>query len=154
MIEAVANGHKAAESIVRYLQGKPLEPDPTPELPVVNFSQREIAEKMGRGEIHKQPRIPLPEIPVEQRLDNFTEVERGYDETSAQAEAARCLACGVCSECMSCVFACGRDAIVHDDTAHTAEINVGAMILAPGYQIYNAHHSEEFGLGRYPKRGH
>ena len=51
---------------------------------------------------------------------------------------------------MSCVFACGRDAIVHDDTAHTAEINVGALILAPGYQVYNAHLSEEFGLGRYP----
>ncbi len=150
VIEAVANGHKAAESILRYLQGKPLEPPSTPDLPVVNFSQREIADKMGRGEIQKRPRIPLPKVAIQDRINNFTEVECGYDEVSAQAEAARCLACGICSECMSCVFACERDAIVHDDVTHSAEIKVGAMILTPGYQIYNAHLSEEFGLGRYP----
>jgi heterodisulfide reductase subunit A-like polyferredoxin len=150
VIEAVANGHKAAESILRYLKGKPLEPPPTPELPVVNLTRHEIEQKLENREINKQPRIPLPEIPIKNRRNNFAEVERGYDETSAQAEAARCLACGICSECMSCVFACGRDAIVHDDVAVGAEINVGALILAPGYQIYNAHRSQEFGLGRYP----
>jgi heterodisulfide reductase subunit A-like polyferredoxin len=150
VIEAVANGHKAAQSIIRYLQGKPLEPPPTPELPVVTFTQREIAEKLINGEIHKQPRIPLPEIPIDQRLNNFAEVEGGYDEESAKAEAARCLACGICSECMSCMFACGRDAILHDDVALTMEVKVGALILAPGYQVYNAHLSQEFGLGRYP----
>ena len=37
--------------------------------------------------------------------------------SSAQAEAARCLACGICSECMSCVFACGVNAIDHDMVA-------------------------------------
>jgi NADPH-dependent glutamate synthase beta subunit-like oxidoreductase len=37
----------------------------------------------------------MPELPVEQRRDNFSEVEGGYDDASAQAEAARCLACGV-----------------------------------------------------------
>ena len=150
VVEAVANGHKAAESIIRYLQGNPLEPPPKPELPVVKLSQKEIAERIERGEIHKHPRVPLPEIPVEERINNFVEVERGYDEDSAQAEAARCLACGVCSECMSCVFACGRDAIIHDDVAHTMDVHVGALILAPGYQVYNAHLSQEFGLGRYP----
>ncbi|MFL7870160.1 MAG: FAD-dependent oxidoreductase [Anaerolineales bacterium] len=150
VIEAVANGHKAAESIIRYLQGKPLEPSPTPELPVVKLTQREIEQKFENREIYKQPRIPMPEIPIKNRRNNFAEVERGYDEASAQAEAARCLACGICSECMSCVFACGRDAILHDDVAVRTEINVGALILAPGYQIYNAHLSQEFGLGRYP----
>ncbi|MBU0511042.1 MAG: FAD-dependent oxidoreductase, partial [Chloroflexi bacterium] len=150
VIEAVANGHKAAESITRYLQGKPLEPPPTPQLPVVNFTQQEIDARLSSGEIHRQPRIPLPQRPVEQRLDNFVEVEGGYDEESAQSEASRCLACGVCSECMSCVFACGRDAIIHDAIGKTKKISVGALILAPGYQTYNAHLSEEYGLGRYP----
>ncbi len=150
VIEAVDSGHKAAESIIRYLQKEPMEPPPRPDLPVVKFSRHEIDQSIGRGEITPQPRIPLPELPVEQRINNFQEIEGGYDEQSARAEAARCLACGVCSECMSCMFACGRDAINHNDVETTSRIDVGALILAPGYQIYNAHLSQEYGLGRYP----
>ena len=116
----------------------------------MRLSPNEIEERIESGEIKRQPRVPLPELPVEERINNFVEVEGGYDDESAQAEAARCLACGVCSECMSCVFACGRDAINHDDVEVVQDINVGAVILAPGYQIYNAHLSREFGLGRYP----
>ncbi len=150
VIEAVANGHKAAQSILRYLKGQPLEPEPEPELPVVNLTQQEIDNRIERGEIEPQPRVPLPELPVDQRVTNFAEVEGGYDDESAQAEAARCLSCGICSECWSCVFECGRDAIIHTDTAKRHSLNVGAVLLAPGYQIYNAHLSREFGLGRYP----
>ncbi len=150
VIEAVDRGHTAAQSITRYLSGEPLEPPSKPELPVVHFSQREIDDRLDRGEIKHQGRVPMPELPVEQRVNNFAEVEGGYDDDSAQAEAARCLACGICSECMSCVFACGRDAINHDDVETQEQIQVGAIILAPGYQIYNAHLSQEYGLGRYP----
>lgn len=150
VIEAVANGHKAAHSITLYLQGQPLEPFPEPNLPVVNFTQQEIDERIARGEITLQPRVPMPEVPVEKRIDNFVEVEGCYDEASARAEAARCLACGVCSECMSCVEACQRDAIIHDDPDKTIELNIGAVVMAPGYQTFNASLSEEYGLGRYP----
>ena len=149
VIEAVNSGHKAAESILRFLRSENLETPPKPKLPVVRLTRQELEERMGRGEIHRKGRIPLPELPVAQRVDNFAEVEGGYDDESAQAEAARCLACGICSECMSCVFACGRNAIDHDDLQRIESLQVGALILAPGYQIYNAHLSEEYGLGRY-----
>lgn len=150
VIEAVANGHKAANSIVRYLQGKPLEPLPEPDLPVVNLTRGEIDQRIESGDIIPQNRVPLPELPVEQRAHNFAEVEGGYDEESARAEAERCLSCGICSECWSCVEACGRDAIIHNDPGGKRELNVGAVVMAPGYQIYNAALSEEYGLGRYP----
>jgi len=150
VIESVDRGHIAAQSITRYLRGEPLEPPPRPELPVVHLSQPEIAGRLARGEIHRQRRIPMPELPVAQRRDNFAEVEGGYDESSAQAEASRCLACGICSECMSCVFACGAKAIEHDRIALAETVHVGAVILAPGYQLYHAELSEEFGYGRYP----
>jgi heterodisulfide reductase subunit A len=40
-------------------------------------------------------------------MDNFTEVQLGFDEAlSRPGEADRCLACGVCSECYQCVDAC------------------------------------------------
>jgi len=150
VIEAVANGHKAAGSIIRYLRQEPLEPPLPPELPVVRLTAEEIEGRKSRGEIHVQRRVPMPELPLAQRLGSFAEVEGGYDDASAQAEAARCLACGICSECMSCTFACGPKAIDHDMIPYEESVPVGAVILAPGYQVYQAELSEEYGLGRYP----
>jgi heterodisulfide reductase subunit A-like polyferredoxin len=150
VIEAVHSGHEAAESIIRYLSGNQLERAPKPPLPVVHIEQDEIEARIAQGEISIQGRVELPELAVQNRLDNFLEVEGGYDEASAQAEAARCLACGICSECMSCTFACGVDAINHDMPPSQSQIEVGAVILAPGYQTYRAELSEEYGLGRYP----
>ena len=149
VIEAVMSGHTAAESIKRYLENEPLEPPPKPVLPVVKFSSQELETRMARGEITKEGRVPMPELAVEERISSFAEIEHGYDDASAQAEAARCLACGICSECMSCVFACERDAIDHDMVATEETVDVGAVILAPGYQVYHAELSEEYGLGRY-----
>ena len=150
VIEAVASGHKCAESIHRYLRGEALEPKPRPELPVVKLTQTELADRMRRGELKITPRVPMPELSAAQRVQGFAEVATGYTAELAQAEAARCLACGICSECLSCWYKCGVGAIDHDMVEHAQEINVGAVILAPGYQVYRAELSEEFGWGRYP----
>ena len=150
VIEAVESGHTVARSMIRYLEDQHLEPPRRPPLPVVELSEAEIQERAARGEIQPQARVPMPELPVEERISSFAEVEGCYDEASARQEAARCLACGVCSECMSCVFACGKDAIDHDMVAQEDTLDVGAVILAPGYQTYHAELSEEFGFGRYP----
>jgi heterodisulfide reductase subunit A-like polyferredoxin len=150
VVEAVASGHKAAESIHRYLRGDALEPEPKAELPVVKFTRAELEPRVQRGEIQLTGRVPMVELPLADRLGGFAEVELGYDDASAQAEAARCLACALCSECLSCVYACGRDAIDHNMVERQEQIQVGAVILAPGYQVYRAELSQEYGLGRYP----
>lgn len=150
VIEAVASGHKAAESIHRYLRGEALEPKPRPELPVVKLTQAELQERIQRGEIRITPRVPMPMLPVEDRVKGFAEVEKGYTPEQAQAEAARCLACGICSECLSCWYRCGVKAIDHDMVEQVRELKVGAVILAPGYQAYRAEQAEEYGWGRYP----
>jgi heterodisulfide reductase subunit A-like polyferredoxin len=150
VIEAVASGHRCAESIHRYLRGEALEPRPRPQLPVVKLTQAEIDERMRRGEIRITPRVPVPERPIHERVRGFAEVATGYTAELAQAEAARCLACGVCSECLSCWYQCGVQAIDHDMLEREREIRVGAVILAPGYQVYRAELSEEYGWGRYP----
>ncbi len=149
-IDAIASGHQVAESIHRYLQGADLSPEPKPELPVVRFTREELQLRLQNGEIEPAARIDLPEIPAQERLQGFAEVEIGFNEAQAQAEAARCLACAVCSECLSCQFACGREAINHNDVEAIEQLRVGAVILAPGYEIYNAELSGEYGLGRYP----
>jgi heterodisulfide reductase subunit A-like polyferredoxin len=150
VIEAVASGHTAAQSIHRYLRGEYLEPPPKPELPVVKLTRDEIHDRMRTGEVHVTPRVPVPELRVEDRRGSFAEVELGYTDEQAQAEAARCLACGVCSECLSCWYQCGVNAVDHDMVAKTRPIEVGAVILAPGFEVYHAEQSGEFGWGRYP----
>lgn len=150
VIEAISSGHTVARSIIRFLQGKHLEPARTPPLPVVELSRQDIEERVSRGEVQRNPRVPLPEIAPEDRLDNFQEVVLGYDDARAMEEAARCLACGICSECMSCVFACGTDAIDHDMVASERTLQVGGIILAPGYQTFQAENAQEYGFGRFP----
>jgi len=150
VIEAVAQGHKVAESIHRYLRGEQLEPPPAPELPVVELTQAEILERVTRGELQVEPRVPMDELPVDERVDTFREVTRGYTDEHAQAEAARCLACGICSECLSCVYTCEADAVLHDMVEQVYDLSVGAILLAPGFQAYDASQSAEYGWGRYP----
>jgi heterodisulfide reductase subunit A-like polyferredoxin len=150
VIEAVASGHRAAESIHRYLRGEELEPKLKPELPVVQMTEAEARQRVVSGGARQGGRVPMPELPLERRTGSFAEVERGYTDELAQAEAARCLACAVCSECLSCQYVCGTKAIDHDMVVTEEQVPVGAVILAPGYQVYRAELSGEFGLGRYP----
>jgi heterodisulfide reductase subunit A-like polyferredoxin len=150
VIDAVASGHQAAESIQRYLEGEELEAPSKPELPVVKFTHADLQQRVAQGEFDLKDRVPMPELPTEVRVDSFAEVECGYTDELAREEAARCLACALCSECLSCQYICGRDAIDHDMVERTEQINVGAVVLAPGYQIYRAELSQEYGLGRYP----
>ena len=151
VIEAVEAGHRAAESIQLYLQGKPLERPPRAlDLPVVRLTRAEIDQRIEKGEVKVEPRVKMSALEAAARVKSFDEVARGYTEEEAKAEAARCLACGICSECLSCYYACGVKAVVHDQVERVEEINVGAVILAPGYEVYRAELSEEFGFGRFP----
>ncbi len=151
VIEGVAAGHTAAESIHLYLQGEPLERPPRAlELPVVKLTRAEIDARVARGEVRAQPRVKMAALEAATRVRSFDEVSLGYTEEEAKAEASRCLSCGICSECLSCYYACGTHAIVHDMVERTEQIKVGAVILAPGYEAYHAELSEEYGFGRFP----
>ena len=83
-------------------------------------------------------------------VTSFREIVLGLTEHQARAEAQRCLQCGICAECLACVSACGVDAIDHEMMAYEEQIQIGSLILAPGYQAYNAELTEEYGFGRYP----
>ena len=105
VIEAVAHGHRAASSIHQYLSGETL-PPLKPELPVVEMSPEEAEVRMRGLAPSRESRLGMPSLPVAERRLSFEEVELGYTDEMAQAEAARCLQCGVCSECLACVYAC------------------------------------------------
>ena len=58
----------------------------------------------------------MPTIPLVKRR-SFDEVELGYTEEMARAEAARCLYCAICSACGLCEKPCEAAAILYDDAA-------------------------------------
>jgi len=149
IIDAVALGHRVTRSIHRYLQGEPLDqPEESP--PTLKFTREEMALRVQSGEIQLEPRREAAFLPMEERVTSFREVVLGLTEKQARAEAQRCLQCGLCAECLACVEACGMDAIDHNMVEKVEELQVGAVILAPGYQTYQAELSQEYGLGRYP----
>jgi heterodisulfide reductase subunit A-like polyferredoxin len=140
LVDAMAQGHKAALAISASLRGQ--------QLPGQTKKITELAPS-PRTSVVPMPRVAMRQLSDSARRESFGEVELGYTEAEAKAEAARCLACGLCSECGACVKACAPGAIVHDMTATTETISVGSLILSPGYEEFQAAARGEFGHGRY-----
>jgi heterodisulfide reductase subunit A-like polyferredoxin len=143
-IEAVAGGIEAAESIDRYFLG----------LDLKEGRERGKEAHDRWAEIPKdeegRPREVMPTLPPEHTCKVFDEIAQGYGEAQAQAEAARCLNCGVCSECMQCVAACQAKAVDHSQTAGRPEIQVGSVILAPGFKPYDPGKYAGYHYGEHP----
>mgnify|MGYP001316076819 CR=1 FL=1 len=151
LIEGIAAGRRGALSIDRYLRGVPLlTPREREPLPTTELTEGEIAQMVARGEVDLQPRQETPKTPVSDRLGDFREVELRMSEEQALSEAARCLSCGLCSECYQCVLACKAHAIDHQQAPYEEELHVGAVVLAPGYELFDAGQAGELGYGRYP----
>ena len=115
-----------------------------------NLSKEEIGQMVEHGEVDLTPRTAVPMLPTAERIRDFREVELVLTEEQAKSEAVRCLACGICSECHLCVQVCKREAIDHQQADVLEELEVGSVILSPGYALYRPELSPELGYGRYP----
>jgi heterodisulfide reductase subunit A len=142
-IEAIAAGKRAATSIHHYLKGEELA-GLMECLPVVPF------EEVDLRRAQKQARAAMPNLPHKARNAGFAEVELGFSQEQAMAEALRCLNCAVCSECRQCVIACQPQAIDHDMRDKVVDLDVGAVVVATGFDPFDAARKPEFGYGRYP----
>jgi heterodisulfide reductase subunit A-like polyferredoxin len=145
VIQAVAAGKRAAESIARYLKNADMS------LPYFEDTVRPVPEELlpSTKDKEKKPRAVPENLPVEQRTGAFAEVEGGLTEEAAIAESERCLNCALCSECLECVKACEQNAVNHNMEEKTVELEVGAVIMAPGFEEFPAEKKGEFGYGRY-----
>jgi heterodisulfide reductase subunit A-like polyferredoxin len=151
LIQAIADGRRGALSIDRYLRGVDLlTPREQIPLPVVDFSKEEIDQMVEEGKVDLTSRTSIPMLPEEERIRDFREVELVLTEEQAKKEAARCLACGICSECHLCVQVCKREAIDHQQADVLEELEIGSVVLSPGYSLYHPELSPELGYGRYP----
>ena len=145
VIEALAEGRKAAAAVHSHLRGTPFEP---PERVTADQVVEDLPEPDGAHE--DVPRQHGPAAPMQQRVSSFVEVEGTLSEQQAVAEAGRCLHCALCSECMACVKACKADAILHDQQDEIEALDVGAIVVVPGFEEFLASQEDDFGYSRYP----
>jgi len=143
-IEAIAAGRKGAASIHNHLRGEQLVSlwgDPLPEAKPDDAVLAKTA---------SQPRAEMPMHDGAERRRSWVEVRQGFTEEQAIAEAKRCLQCAVCSECMECVRACGPGALLHGERDKEMDLDVGAVVMATGYDPYDPGAKSEYGYKRYP----
>jgi NADPH-dependent glutamate synthase beta subunit-like oxidoreductase len=94
--ESIAMGHKAAESIDRYLQGVDLRANHTAEEKEV----LKIEPKLTSLWLSKKARWGMPSLSPKDATRTFSEVYLGFTEEEAVEEAKRCLNCRMCANCI------------------------------------------------------
>lgn len=111
VIEALAQGREAAESIRRFLQKLPLSYGRD------RSAGYEITLDIDTKQAVLNPRV-LPERLEKNNRNNFEEVEKSLSQEQAIMEAKRCLSCGeafgkynTCWSCLACEVECPEGAI-------------------------------------------
>ena len=146
IIWAVAQGHDAAISIDKVLHGEEPHVRPAPGVTLVS-QKMGIHEWSYDNDISNQlrHRVPLKDQTI--ALKNIkVEVELGFDQKSAYAEAQRCLNCDVqtvfaapqCIECDACVDICPTDCINFIGNGDEADLRqrLRAPALNGGQALY------------------
>ena len=93
-IEAIGEARRCAKVVDLYLHGVQV-PYQKTYLSVKNVSPAYFADYI------KLPRAKMPTRPAEERKHDFQEINLGFSEAQARAEAARCLDCG-CHDFAEC----------------------------------------------------
>ncbi|MFW9931570.1 MAG: FAD-dependent oxidoreductase [Candidatus Thorarchaeota archaeon] len=143
VVQAVGQGREAAISIDRYLRGEDLKAGRDPEI------YRVAKPTVDPAHFKPQPRAFMPHQSIASRKGDFTEVELGFTEDVSVSEAGRCLNCTHCCECMSCVEACERQAIDHAMKEEHHRLNVGAIVVATGYKLFDVSKYKRLGYGKF-----
>ncbi len=142
---AVGQGRRAAFMIDRCLQGEALDPGAFAEaLPVVDKKT-----VLGRQDVYDRREPFESHAAMSAAPDDFNETEAPMTEEEAFLGAARCLDCGICSECHACVDACPADAIKLDMREEEIEVDVDAVVLATGFRLFPADAKPEYGYGKF-----
>lgn len=117
IINAVADGKKAAEEIDKFIRGSEWKPKP-------QFVQITVLDHHKMAEQYDEySRLAVPVIPLERRT-GIAEVELGFTEEQAKREASRCLKCWIntifegteangseCILCGGCVDVCPENCL-------------------------------------------
>ena len=134
VVDAVGDGHRAAESIHKYLIKEQRE-DVDRTRQEITLSQNEMQSRLQARRSAQQARSTISCLRVEDRFNNFSEVDLGLGEKDVISESGRCLVCGPCSECMACVEVCQPGAITHDQYVRSDILNAQVIIAGEDFRI-------------------
>jgi NADPH-dependent glutamate synthase beta subunit-like oxidoreductase len=93
VVSAIGGGRRAARSIHQFITGQEVKADKN-ELNSDLIAETIFDQVDG---IVKNPRAPMPELPVEERITSFIEVDQVLTQDAAAGESNRCLSC-----CLTC----------------------------------------------------
>jgi 2-oxoacid:acceptor oxidoreductase delta subunit (pyruvate/2-ketoisovalerate family) len=116
---AVGSGKRAALAIDRLLRGETLEGFP-PLDRNVHAAPRDVDptvvgfEDLNLAYFEEEPRLRQAQASADERVKDFTEINQGFDEEVAVAEATRCFSCGTCNQCDNCLVFCPDLAVLRD----------------------------------------
>ncbi len=144
---AVGQGRRAAHMIDRWIQG----------LEMTGFEALDDRlAVIDKAKVMARQKEFSHRDPVKLNLQHatapsdFHEIEPPLSEAEALQGAGSCLDCGVCSECGQCVAACPPDAIhlnMHDESF---DVEVGAVVVATGFKLFDAELKPDYGFGKFP----
>ncbi len=140
VVNAIGTGREAAISIDRYIR----------KVDMLEAREKDITKiDIVRLDKEKRPRMKMKRAPIKERIADFREIDLGYSEEEAVAEALRCISCSICSECMQCVESCEAEAINHEDKAEKIELDIGAIVVATGFENFDPKDKPEYAYGKY-----
>jgi heterodisulfide reductase subunit A-like polyferredoxin len=96
------------------------------------------------------PRAAMPEISVDERRGNFTEVETGFPEDVAVQEAKRCLSCRRCLGCALCWAECKPEAIDFSIPDEELDLQFDEIVITRGQENAFESFNTQMGYGTYP----
>jgi heterodisulfide reductase subunit A-like polyferredoxin len=136
IVESMAQGRKGAISIDRLIRGEDL---------------RQGRESEGKQASPMQSLLPDSTREAREVLPHMVKpIRPGLTREEAIEDAKRCLSCGGCSDCGECARYCQPKAIAYEMKEEILEFDVGAIIVATGFDPFDPKLKPEFGYGVYP----
>ena len=147
IVDALGQGKRAAFFIDRFLCGEKLD--------AATYDQRlptvERSEVLRRQHEYKTlAPTGRKELSPNERINDFREIELPLTEEEARYSAGRCLDCAGCSECHQCVSVCEADAIDFGIRDERRTLEVGSVIIATGFRLFDPLNKVQYGYGRFP----
>jgi len=146
IINAIAQGHRAAFYMDRRLKGEALD---VPFDGVLDMTDKKVVLEESKDFVERQP-VPQPALAANVRGKSFECYEQAMTEEEARQEAQRCMNCAECSQCMECVDACAPKCIDFSQKPKPMSLNVGTVIVSTGFKILDPETKELLGYGRLP----